>query len=165
MQHGDRTKIGDELAVLGHLWDQYKYRHALCWSAVYKVIVAVVALDVVPYVKDAPTGRVGYWMVTPPLLGTILAGFGIFFVINELAIFANVKFAFHTLQNMFLQAVMPDAESAAAAVHEEMPRETIRRTNFDRYVVAFMVTAFILSAANTVYIVVDWVPHARSSLR
>ena len=58
---------------LGHLWDQYKYRHELCWSAIYKVTFAVLALSVIPYAKDGLTMLLGYWMLVPPLLGRQLS--------------------------------------------------------------------------------------------
>ena len=58
----ENQNIGQNPSVpeLGHLWDQYKYRHELCWSAVYKVTVAVLALEVIPYVKDGLTKLLEY---------------------------------------------------------------------------------------------------------
>src|SRR2546425_5802685 len=99
-------------------------------AAVYIVTVAVVALEIVPYAKDTLTALLGYWMLTAPLVGAALAGFGVALVNNELAIFANVKFAFHLMQNRFLDTVMPDDESKRAAKHPIRPSD-VRHTRFD----------------------------------
>jgi len=150
------------LPQLEHLWNQYKYRHELCWSAVYKVTVAVVALGVIPYAKDALSRLLGYWMLAPAVLGSVLAGFGIALVNNELAIFANVKFAFHLLQNEFLDSVMPDEQSKKAAEHT-LTVCKLRHTKFDWYVNGFMVGLLVMSIANAVFVVVQWIPHVLST--
>src|SRR5207302_5459121 len=36
---------------LKYLWDEYKYRHGLCWKAIYKIIAVVTLLGVLPYAK------------------------------------------------------------------------------------------------------------------
>jgi Zn-dependent protease with chaperone function len=156
-QHSNIVK-SPNVDELRYLWDQYTYRHELCWSAVYKVAAAVLGLAIIPYAKDGLTKLLGYWMLVPPLIGTFLAGFGVALVNNELDIFANIKFAFHTLENEYLETRMPDAESRRLAIHP-MPPAKIRHTRFDNSVHAFMVGLVVLSGANTVFVVTRWIPH------
>ncbi len=68
---------------LSYLWNEYKYRHGLCWKAVYKIVAVVVVLTVLPYARPDVTKLLGYWMVIPSLLGTLFAAFGVFIVNNE----------------------------------------------------------------------------------
>src|SRR5207237_9472613 len=91
---------------LTYLWTEYKYRHELCWTAVYKVSVAVIALAAIPYAKAAIPNEFRGCLVAPPLIGTILAAFGIIFVWNELDICAKVKLAHHTLRHHIIGATL-----------------------------------------------------------
>ena len=148
---------------LAYLWDQYKYRHELCWSAVYKVTIAVLGLAVVPYANDSLTEFAKYGMLVPPVLGTAFAAFGVGLVKNELDIFGEVKLAFHTLQNTFLEARIPDADTRRAVTHDITPR-SVRKTRFDTYVWAFMIGLVTASFANTVFVLTVWIPTVLSSV-
>jgi hypothetical protein len=59
---------------LSYLWDEYKYRHGLCWEAVYKVIAAVIFLAGLPYVNPELNQRP--WVVCdgPHLYGCHVRG-------------------------------------------------------------------------------------------
>src|SRR5258708_17087014 len=85
--------------VLNYLWDEYKYRHGMCWSAVLKVSATVTALAVLTYVRPELIGKLRYLMVVPPIMGTSLAVFGFFVVHNELKLFAGSKIAHNQYRN------------------------------------------------------------------
>src|SRR3989442_15726556 len=93
---------------LNYLWDEYKYRHGLCWKAVYKIVAVVILLAVLPYAKLDLTKLLGRWMLAPPIMGTLLAAFGVFVVNNELRLFSQVKVAHHVLQEAFLKSLLND---------------------------------------------------------
>jgi len=70
--------------LLTYLWDECKYRHDMCWTAVLKVAATATALAVLPYVKPELISKIKYLMLVPPIIGTLLAVFGFFVVHNEL---------------------------------------------------------------------------------
>jgi hypothetical protein len=155
----ERPAIDD----LKYLWDEYRYRHELCWSAVYKVSAAVLAMAIVPYAKDTLTGIMGYWMLVPPALGALLAWFGRHLVSNELDIFASVKLAYHTVQTSLLRALLPEGATLDAAVHSITP-QNMRVTRFDRYVHVFMLGLLVLSIGNALFLAFRWIPHLAGRL-
>jgi hypothetical protein len=59
------------------LWDEYKYRHELCWRLIFQITTAVVALLVIPYIQPTITNLVGLWILALPLLAIILVAFSI----------------------------------------------------------------------------------------
>ena len=34
------------------VWDEYKYRHELCWNLLFKITIAVATLSVIPYLDE-----------------------------------------------------------------------------------------------------------------
>src|SRR5205809_7387160 len=101
---------------LSHLWDEYKYRHSLCWQAVYKIVAVVIVLAVLPYAKVELIEFLGQWMLVPSLIGTLLAAFGVFVVNNELKLFSYVKVAHHSLEKQFLENLLKDDKISKKAV-------------------------------------------------
>ena len=88
------------------------------------------------------------WMLVPPVIGTLLAAFGLFVVNNELRLFSQVKIAHHVLQERFLESVLKDGDITEKAVDNLNVRWT-RWTLFDIYVHILMFTVFLLSLGNT----------------
>lgn len=142
---------------LSYLWDQYKYHHGLCWKAVYKIVVVVVVLTVLPYAKPELTKLLGYWMLVPPLIGTLFAAFGVFVVNNELRLFAKAKVAHHSLRNRFLSSVLTESDVTNMARHNIKPSRA-RWTLFDIYVHLLIVVLLLLSLGNTVFLARWWIP-------
>jgi hypothetical protein len=76
----DRPESAQDLT---YLWTEYRYRHELCWQAIYKLIVAVIALGVIPYLpqlKNNVMKSFEMWLIVPPVVAMGLAGLGIFVV-------------------------------------------------------------------------------------
>ena len=44
-----KTDRGDQLKRIQFLWEEYKYRHDLCWRVLFRLTSAVVILAIVPY--------------------------------------------------------------------------------------------------------------------
>jgi len=143
---------------LEHLWDEYKYRHDLCWRAVYKIVTAVVLLSVIPYIRDELTYVLGRSMVVPPVLGVMLAAFGICMLKNELALFAKSKLAHHTLQDAFLRQKIKNENYIMFVTHKLTDR-TASHTLFDQYVIFFMWLILLLSLGNMLFCWFSWIPH------
>ena len=167
---------------LSYLWDQYTYHHGLCWKAVYKIVAVVIVLAVLPYAKLELTQPLGYWMLVPPVIGTLFAFFGLFVVNNELRLFANAKVAHHSLQNRFLSSVLPESDVANMAGHDYQASKSTstrpgflgrvmrflcgvrakmngpRWTLFDIYVHLLIIALLLLSLGNTVFLAFSWIP-------
>ena len=134
------------VAQLSYLWEIYEYRHGLCWKAVYKIVAVVLVLAVLPYAKPELTRPLGRWMMIPPVIGTLLAGFGLLVVNNELRLFAMVKVAYHSLQDRFLEAVLtPDVKNKAL---RRFKPSRARWSPFDIYVHSLIVVLLLLSLGN-----------------
>lgn len=138
---------------LSYLWDEYKYRHGLCWKAVYKIIAGVLVLAVLPYAKpDLIKPPLRDWMLlVPPVIGTLLAAFGVFVVNNELRLFSQVKVAHHVLQKQFLESVLKEGDVRKMAV-DNLKLNKARWTLFDIYVHLLMLILFLLSLGNTLFL-------------
>ena len=145
---------------LKYLWDEYKYRHGLCWKAVYKIVAVVIVLAVLPYVKIElikPPG-LGRWMLAPPIISTLLAAFGVFVVNNELRLFSQIKVAHHVLQKRFLEGVLKDDADAKEMAVDNLNIYKARWTLFDIYAHTLMLILFLLSLGNTLFLALSWIP-------
>ncbi len=151
MTVSDQEWQSSDQEQLSHLWDEYKYRHGLCWQAVYKVIAAVLFLGGLPYVQPELTNDLGWFVLVPPIMGTLFAVFGVFVVNNELKLFAYAKVAHNKLQVRFIQSVMKNDEVEGKAV-EKLNINNPRGTQFDIYVYVLLIMVCILSAGNLLFL-------------
>ena len=75
------------------LWDEYRYRHELCWKLIFQITTAVVAILVIPYIRLDITESVGLWIVALPFLAIILVVFAMSRLKRELEILAKIRTA------------------------------------------------------------------------
>jgi hypothetical protein len=68
---GPDTLLDPEL-----VWDEYKYRHDLCWRLVFQITAAVVTLNVIPYIEEHVAAELDYWILALPAIGLALALIG-----------------------------------------------------------------------------------------
>jgi hypothetical protein len=155
---GPAQPLVPKVAELEYLWQEYRYRHDLCWRAIYQVAAAVIALAALPYVRDELTKVLGQWMLVPPAVGAALAAFGILVLSNELDIFAKSKLAHHTLQDVFLSHAIGDPRVREFVLHGLTP-DKVRHTRFDRYATSFMIMLLVLSVGNVLFLWLRWIPH------
>lgn len=150
------TSTGNQprLELLKYTWDEYKYRHGLCWAAVYKVSAAVIALAMAPYLKPLVTKAVGCTMLVLPFLGTGLALYGIVVLRNELGLFAETKMAHQDIRNKLL---LPHLEASSKTMQEQLTPITAKKTKFDVLVYILIGVLCLLSLANFVFLRY-WIP-------
>ena len=142
---------------LNYLWDVYKYRHGLCWKAVYKIIGSVLVLAVLPYAKPDLMMPLKYLLLVPSVVGTLLAVFGIFVVNNELRLFSQVKVAHHVLQKQLIKSFLKNGDVRKMAI-DDLNLNRARWTLFDIYVHSIMFILFLLSLGNTLFLGLSWIP-------
>jgi Mn2+/Fe2+ NRAMP family transporter len=81
------------------LWDEYRYRHDLCWRLIFQITTAVVAILIVPYIQPTITKSVGLWIVALPFLAFILVLFSMSRMMRELEILGKVRTAHRARQS------------------------------------------------------------------
>jgi hypothetical protein len=79
------------------VWDEYKYRHDLCWRLVFQITAGVVAISVVPYLEENIADELGRWILVLPSIGVALALFGWLRLRREQAILDQVRKRHHEL--------------------------------------------------------------------
>ena len=143
-----------ESTSLAYLWDQYRYRHELCWNAIYKITAAVIGLGALPYIKDEVMKNLGHWVLVPPIVATALAAMGIFVVNNELRLFARTKLAHYRREVHLLGTLF----ESSGPLHEEITPENARKTLFDWYAHMIVIALFVLSFVNVIFVCASWIP-------
>ena len=89
----------DQLKRISVLWEEYKYRHDLCWRVMFRLTSAVIILAIVPYVYKSVFQSLPGWVLgVPALLAVALAGFGIVLMKSELDEFQKVKDEYRDLK-------------------------------------------------------------------
>jgi hypothetical protein len=75
----------------GAVWEEYKYRHDLCWRLIFQITAVVVTLSLVPYLADEVlVVRLGAWILFVPLLAFLVTFFGLLLMQLELKLFSDV---------------------------------------------------------------------------
>jgi len=50
------------------LWEEYRYRHELCWKLVFQTTAAVVIILIIPFTKTDIVKVIHYWIIAVPLI-------------------------------------------------------------------------------------------------
>lgn len=143
----DREWQSTDQDQLSYLWDEYKYRHGLCWQAVYKIVAAAIFLASLPYVKPELTKDLGWFVLIPPIIGTMFTVFGVYVVNNELKLFSYTKVAHNQLRKRFIKTVLKNYKVSGRIVEDINP-DGARWTLFDIYVHVLLIMLCLLSAGN-----------------
>jgi len=117
------------------IWDEYKYRHTLCWSTVFKLTSAAVLLGVIPYLDTKlPNGFLySLVLISPPILAVVLIRFGMLRIDRELNLLDQIKKYHRKRQRLLLGFFKKDDEGS-----------------FDKHVRWYLRILIILAAVNVV---------------
>jgi hypothetical protein len=126
------------------VWEEYKYRHDLCWRLVLQTTLAVVALHAVPYVNREVTLELGVAVVMVPIIGVILSGFAWLRLRSEHALLDRIRHQHRTLN--------PDLYGDGA------PLSKAEQSTFKLHSDVYLGSLVLLGCANIVVIVTLWVP-------
>jgi hypothetical protein len=99
-------------------------------------------------------------MLVRPIVGLILAGFGVFLIENELKLFSYIKAAYLDLHQRFVNRVV-GAEWRERA-NEDLQPGCVESTAFDYYVRAFMIALVVLSFMNVLFLCI-WLAEVSST--
>jgi hypothetical protein len=87
-QHTDKDL---KLERAKFLWDEYRYRHELCWKLIFQITTAVVIILIIPYIKVDIAKSIGKAIVSLPILAIALSGFSISRLSRELDILDKIR--------------------------------------------------------------------------
>ncbi|MGH1484262.1 MAG: hypothetical protein ACRBM6_37275 [Geminicoccales bacterium] len=141
---------------LQYFWDEYKYRHDLCWRTVYKISFAVVVLAAIPYVRDDLTNALNCWMLFPAGLGVLASILGMFVVWNELDRFAKIKTSYRHLQNLFWRRFSPNDKEKSP--NSDIDFSEANGVSFRAYVIIYLTGLVFLGLVNVVFLMTRWTP-------
>jgi hypothetical protein len=82
------------------IWDEYKYRHDLCWRLVFQLTTAVVIISVVPYIKPDVAKQLGSIIAVLPIIGIALTLLGYARLNREFALLDAIRGKHRELQGL-----------------------------------------------------------------
>jgi len=80
------------------LWEEYRYRHELCWRVPVQLTAAAVALSTLPYVNCRVVEVLGEQILLVPYVGVALTGYGVLSMGAELDRLLRVRAQYRVLQ-------------------------------------------------------------------
>jgi hypothetical protein len=133
----------DKLDVLKALWEEYRYRHELCWRVPLQTTAAAVILSTLPWAQ-MPIVLVLKWRIlVVPLLGIVLSIFAVITMWRELDRLLSVRKRYRQLQPDLL-GVEPIQES--------------RWFTFRVRVISYLVILCVLQVINMLFLYWYWIP-------
>jgi hypothetical protein len=132
---------GMELEKAQLLWDEYKYRHELCWKLIFQVTAAVAIVSIIPFTQVDIAKALGYWMVSLPALGIILTLFSIARMNKELDILEKIR-----TKHRELHKILYDIEYKPD------------KSTFSRDVKVYLIGLILLNMIDIIAIVLVWIP-------
>jgi len=136
--------VQNALKQCQYLWEEYKYRHDLIWQRIFRFTTAVVLISIIPYVQQKIADLLGPWILIAPLLATILAGFVLIVMRNELELFGKIKTAYRRQQNKLLD--------------DDLKHDLSKKSDFDCLVLLYLSTLVVLSLVNGFIVWRVWLP-------
>jgi hypothetical protein len=130
------------------LWEEYKYRHELCWKNTFQITLAFVALSVIPYLHKEVVRALGWTVVAAPVLALALVGFALPVMINELNVFGKIKEKYREKQ-----------KTAFCIEHKTSCTE---KGSFFWFVLIYLLTLLLLCLVNLIFVYRFWVPYVNS---
>lgn len=127
-----------------HLWEEYEYRHDLIWQRIFRFTTAVVLISIIAYVQQDIVRLLGNWILIAPLLASVLAGFVLLVMWNELELFGRIKEAYRRQQNELLD--------------DDLKHELNEKSNFRLLVLIYLASLVLLSVINGFIVFYIWIP-------
>ena len=134
----------DALEYCSYLWEEYRYRHDLVWGRTFGFTTAIVLISVIPYVQQNIARMLGPLILIAPLLATILAGFVLVVMRNELRLLDKIKKAYRKRQNELLD--------------KGSQHDLSKKSYFSQFVLLYLGSLAALSLANGLIIALVWLP-------
>lgn len=92
------------------VWDEYKYRHELCWSLTFKITIAVATLSIIPYLDKSIKEQAGPIAFLTTFIAIFLGVIGVNRLNSELKHLDKVRKRHRTLQQKLFPEERPDMD-------------------------------------------------------
>jgi Na+/melibiose symporter-like transporter len=73
----DHEPSGNEEPSEQLVWEEYQYRHDLCWRLIFQTTIAAILIYVVPYVERDVAAELQYFMLALPVIAIALVLFAL----------------------------------------------------------------------------------------
>ena len=94
------------------LWEEYRYRHELCWKLIFQITIAVIIILIIPYTKTAIAKSIGNWIAILPVVSIILLWFSFQRLDRELDILHRIRKKYRDMQNLIYEMGHPEDDDA-----------------------------------------------------
>lgn len=132
----------------GPIWDEYKYRHDLCWRLVFQLTTAVVVIAVIPYIQKDVASTLQGWIIVLPVIGVFLVLLGLARLRRELELLDKVKTKHRGLLLWNYGLEYP----------ADFEEDQSRLKGFKNHVTWYLMSLALLGAMNVVVIWFKWLP-------
>jgi hypothetical protein len=114
----DQQLKNNELATL--TWEEYKYRHELCWNLIFKITLITATLSIIPYLKNSIIEKAEPLVFFTPLIGIAVAIFGKLRLLRELKILDDIRKAYRDIQTARFEKNIHTDEPSAFTFHAKI---------------------------------------------
>ena len=133
---------GNSLQEIEFLWEEYKYRHDLCWKVIIQTTAAFVVLSVIPYVQTEVVRGLGRSILAVPVLALIVVAFSFAVMLNEFDAFDKIKRKYRERQKEVLKIDHEDG-----------------KTQFKTLVLLYLFGLFLIGGSNLYSVIAFWIPY------
>ena len=92
----------DNLERVRWLWDEYRYRHELCWNLLFKITLVTATISITPYLNKEIIGEAGRLVYFTPPIGILLALVGGIWLIKEALLLGIIRSEYRERQKQVL---------------------------------------------------------------
>ncbi len=89
----------NSLQLAGLTWDEYKYRHELCWNLIFKITLTTTILSIIPYLNNDIIPQAERLVFFTPLIGIAVSIIGGYRLIRELKLLDKIRKLHRAFQN------------------------------------------------------------------
>lgn len=105
--HGNEStnESRDLLDLKNSNWDEYKYRHQLCWELLFKITLVTTTLSILPYLNNDIIPAAKRLIFITPLIGIGVSAFGGYRLYRELLLLDKIRDLHRVIQNKLFNAL------------------------------------------------------------
>ena len=141
-----QIRANDKFEEFKFLWEEYKYRHELCWKLIFQITAAVVIILIIPYTQPKIAGAIKYWIVTLPAIAIILLIFSFIRLSKELGLLHKIRTKYRELQNQVYNIIhCPEDDT------------------FKYHVNLYLIGLTLACIADVIAIIFFWIPYLISN--
>jgi len=143
------------------LWDEYRYRHELCWKVLFQITTAVIVLSVIPYIQKEVVYVLGWRIIAVPALALVLAILAIPVMLNELIVFGKVKEKYRAKQKVLFNIEHEENIFVKALKKLKLNPKPEYGSGFFYLVLTYLLGLVILCVINCIAVMKYWIPYVR----